>query len=403
MSSAEGATTYELYSTDAIQDPYPAYADLRREGDVVKVAGIWHATSYKAVDGALRNPKFGRGHYDDVILRALGPGPLYESFRRWMLHMDPPDHTRLRGLVSHAFTPRSVEAMRGSIAAMVEQLMDAMATGAEADFITEFAYPLPVQVICELLGVPDEDHDEFRAWSTDVGRALQMDAATPEIIARGNTAVGGLDAYFRDLVASRRARPQDTFLDALIAAEDDGATLSDDELLATVVLLFFAGHETTVNLLGNGLFWLHANPSEWSKMVTNPSLVGDAVEESLRFDTPVQRVSRVALEDLDLCGTKIAKGEMLRILVGSAHRDAQQFADAETLDITRGDQRQLAFGSGAHFCLGSTLARLEANIAFDALVRRFPTLEVLEPNPTWRPNRLLRGIDSLPIRLASGK
>ena len=185
----------DLYSIEAIQDPYPAYAGLRRRGDVVREQGIWHVTTYRAADAALRNPRLGRGDYDNLILQALGHGPLYESFRRWMLHLDPPDHTRLRGLVTHAFTPRAIELMRDSIAGMVGSLLDGLEARGEGDFIADFAYPLPVQVICELLGVPLEDREEFRTWSTDMGRALQMDTATPAVISEGNAAVEGLGAH----------------------------------------------------------------------------------------------------------------------------------------------------------------------------------------------------------------
>jgi cytochrome P450 len=386
-----------LYSAASIQDPYPAYAELRKAGPVVRAAGDWHATTYDAADAALRNSGMGRGEFDNTILQALGHGPLYESFRRWMLHLDPPHHTRLRSLVTRAFTPRAVESLRASVQRMVDELLDGMLAAGGGDFVADFAYPLPVQVICELLGVPSEHRTEFRDWSAAVGRALQMDAATPELIADGNAAVEGLDQYFRELIAERRASPSDTFLSYLIEAQGEGGRLTNEELLATTVLLFFAGHETTVNLLGNGMYWLTQYPDQWELTVENPDLVDGLVEEMLRFDTPVQRVTRIALQDTEIAGVKLKEGDVLRILLGSANRDETRFVDADRFVIDRTDQRHLAFSSGAHFCLGASLARMEARIAMAALAARAPKIRIANSQVIWRPNRLLRGLESLQV------
>jgi cytochrome P450 len=388
---------FDTQSPIFLADPYPVYARLRAEAPIVRIAPRWVASRYDDVDAILRSPSFGRRGYADLILKAFGPGPLHDSFKRWMLFMDPPDHTRLRALATRAFTPRAVERLRQSIRALVDQLLDDLGAAGGGDLVSLFAYPLPVMVMCDLLGVPADDRDEFRVWSDSLGRALQLSAATPELAAEGNEAALRLTEYFRNLVAEHRDHPRDDLLGALIAAEEDGGRLSDEELLATAVLLFFAGHETTVNLIGNGTLALLRHPEQWQLLHEDPGLSRHAVEELLRFETPVQMVSRVTLEDVDVSGARMAVGDIVTALIGSANRDPARFAEPDRLDLRRTDVHHLGFAAGPHYCLGAALARAEAEIAFASLVRRFPDLRLASDTVSWRQNAVLRGLESLAV------
>jgi cytochrome P450 len=393
------AAEFDLYGPATIADPYPVYGAMRELGPVVDIGGTAHVTTFDLADSVMKNPAFGRGEYGRLMESALGPGPLYDSFSRWIQYMDPPRHTQLRSLVMRAFTPKAVDRMRATMQTIVDNLLDSIPTTVDVDLIEAFAYPLPVQVICALLGVPVADREEFKTWSAHIGRGLQIAAATPEVIAQGNAAAAGLTDYFRELVARRRAAPEEGLLDDLILAEDQGARLSDDELLANLVLLFFAGHETTVNLLGNGVYALLRERREWQALVDDSAVARPVVEEMLRFDTPVQRVTRVALRDVELGGRPILAGEMIVILVAGANRDPSRFGDPDRFCAARPDAGHLAFASGPHYCVGATLARIEAEIAMTSLARRYPAIALAAQDITYRPNVILRGVTALPVRL----
>jgi pimeloyl-[acyl-carrier protein] synthase len=390
---------YDLNGPSVIADPYPTYRAMRAAAPLVKVGGVWYVTTFALADKVLKNPSFGRGQYATLMRNALGPGPLFESLSNWILYLDPPDHTRIRSLVMRAFTPRAVNRLRALIQTLVDDLVNEFGLDRETDFLRDFAYPLPVQVICELLGVPVEDREEFKTWSADLGRGLQIMTATPEIVRKGNVAAARLGEYFRALIDDRRASPLNGFLDDLIAAEYQGGSLSEDELLATVVLLFFAGHETTVNLMGNGLVALLRARSEWEALCADPALARAAVEEMLRFDTPVQRVSRVALEDIEVAGEQVLAGEMVMVLIGGANRDPAQFHDPDRFMIGRTEGPHLSFAAGPHYCVGATLARAEAEIAMATLAQRCPNLALATEELTFRPNVILRGLESVPVIL----
>jgi cytochrome P450 len=399
LTSAAEVSKIDLYGPEVVADPYAAYRALREAGPVVTVGGIKQVTTFELASQVLKDSTFGRGAYDELIKSAIGPGPLYESFRRWILFLDPPDHTRLRGLVMRAFTPKAVARLHERIAGIVERLIDDLVSASSADFLSRFAYLLPVHVICELLGVPNEDRAEFRTWSTDLGRALAISSISPEIIARGNEAAEHLDDYFLEVIADRRMNSRDGFLTELVAAEDESGKLSNEELLATVVLLFFAGHETTVNLLGNGTLALLRAPSQWQALCADPALARAAVEEMLRFDTPVQRVSRVALADTELAGQEVKQGEMINILIGGANRDPARFQDPDRFVLTRTDGAHLSFAAGPHYCVGATLARVEGEIAMAGLARRVPGLRLATDEIVFRPSPVLRGLVELPVRI----
>ena len=377
-------------------DPYPTYHRLRAEDPVHRTPmGFWILTRYDDVATVLRDARFGRKGFDELIRDRFGKN----TFNQAMLFRDPPDHTRLRALVSKAFTPRVIEEMRAKIQKTVDRLLDGVRDARAMDVIADLAYPLPVSVISEMLGVPAEDRDLFRGWSADIARSLDAIVlpTEPEVVERGNAARHALSSYFRALIAERRRRPQRDLLSDLIAAEEQGDKLSEEELMATILLLFVAGHETTVNLIGNGTLALLRNPNQLEALRRSPALIGGAIEELLRYDAPVQRTGRMPNTDVELGGKRIAKGDLVLSLIGAANRDPAHFAEPDRLDLARADNRHLAFGWGIHFCLGAPLARAEAQAAIGTIARRMPALALATPTPEWREASALRGLKTLPV------
>lgn len=394
-----GDVHFNPMDPEFLADPYPTYHRLRAEDPVHRSPlGFWVLTRYEDVVAVLRDLRAAKEAIAGFVAARFGIAvPVGMGLS--MLDRDPPDHTRLRGLVSKAFTPRVVEGLRPRI----QQIVDGLLTRAEAtgsmDLIEEFAYPIPVIVICEMLGVPVEDHERFKGWGLDIARGLDAVMLPPnsEVGARSGASRRALAEYFRGLIAERRASPRDDMLSDLIAAEEAGDTLSEDELLATCILLLIAGHETTVNLIGNGTLALLRNPHQLRRLRDDPGLIGTAVEELLRYDGPVQRTARIPTEDVTIGGRTIAKGEMVMPFIGAADRDPAQFPDPDRLDITRADNRHIAFGWGIHFCLGAPLARVEGQLAIGSLVRRFPKLALATEKPEYRQSLTLRGLASLPV------
>ncbi len=382
-----------------VADPYPTYHRLRAEDPVHhSPLGFWVLTRYADVMAMLRDPRLIKEPIAAFVAARFGmavPPGLGLS----MLDRDPPDHTRLRGLVSKAFTPKALESLRPHIQQIVDDLLAHAAGNGKMDLIEEFAYPLPVRVICEMLGVPVADHERFKQWGLDIARGLDAIMLPPEseVAKRSMTGRHALAAYFRELIAERRAAPRDDMLSALIAAEEAGDKLNEEELLATCILLLVAGHETTVNLIGNGTLALLRHPDQLQKLRENPGLIGTAVEELLRYDGPVQRTARIPSEDVTIGGQTIGKGEMVMPFLGAADRDPAQFPDPDRLDITRTDNRHIAFGMGIHFCLGAPLARMEGQIAINTLVHRLPKLGLATGRPEFRQSLTLRGLQTLPV------
>jgi pimeloyl-[acyl-carrier protein] synthase len=316
--------------------------------------------------------------------------------------MDPPDHTRLRNLVARAFTPRRIEGLRADIEAVAHELIQDIAARSAAgpvDLIETFAYPLPVRVISALLGVPEGDQAQFTAWSRSIARSVDPSILRPpEIEAAIDRGERELGAYLKDLLDQRRKTPADDLLSALVAVEADGDRISPQEVIDLARLLLVAGHETTVNLIGNGLLALLRAPDQLALLRSSPELLGGAVDEMLRFDSPVQFSQRVAMEDLDLMGHTVRKGDEIMLILGAANRDPAAFADPNRLDVRRDARRHVAFGGGIHHCLGAALARLEGVLAFKALLDAFPTMELAAP-PIRRPTLTLRGLEMLLIAL----
>ena len=392
-------------SPDFIRDPYPFYAQLRERAPMLpSPLGGLLASRHAEVSLVLKDRRFGKDFVNRMTRRS-GPGildePVYRSMRHWMLTQDPPDHTRLRGLVVKAFTARRVEDMRPRIQAIVDESIDAVAARGHMDLIAEFAFRLPVVVICEMLGIPRGDRAAFFQRERNGGRLLDPVPLTRAEIDAENAAHQLTSAYFQQLFERRRREPADDLITQLVQAEENGQQLSNEELTANIILLFGAGHETTVNLIGNGLLALHRHPAQLALLKAQPGLLPGAVEEFLRYDSSVQMTSRVALEDIpDLGGRPVPRGETVMCLLGSANRDAAAYPDRpEQLDITRPDVKPLSFGGGIHHCLGAQLARIEAEVAIGTLLRRLPGLRLDDAeHPEWRPTFVLRGLKRLPAR-----
>jgi len=382
-----------------VADPYPMYHRLRAEDPVHQSPlGFWVLTRHADVIAMLRDPRLIKEPIAAFVAARFGmavPPGLGLS----MLDRDPPDHTRLRGLVSKAFTPKALESLRPHIQQIVDGLLAQVERKREMDLIEEFAYPLPVRVICEMLGVPVHDHERFKQWGLDIARGLDAIMLPPdsEVGKRSIAGRRALADYFRALITERRAAPREDMLSALIATEEAGDKLNEDELLATCILLLVAGHETTVNLIGNGTLALLRHPGELRRLREDPGLIGTAVEELLRYDGPVQRTARIPSEDITIGGRTIPKGEMVMPFLGAANRDPAQFPDPDRLDLTRADNRHIAFGMGIHFCLGAPLARMEGQIAINTLLRRLPKLALATDTPEYRQSLTLRGLQSLPV------
>jgi cytochrome P450 len=361
-------------------------------------------TRYADVVAALHDPRLSAVHHGRSQDTSWLPeewraslGPVLQALGRLMLFVDPPDHTRLRGLVNKAFTPRVVENMRAQIMALVDELLEAVRGQGQMDVIADFAYPLPAIVIAQMLGVPPEDRDRFRAWSDDFGTLLDDYGLTLENAVRCLSGMAEFMAYFRPMIARRRRQPAGDLLSALATAEERGDVLSEDELLANCVLLLGAGHGTTTHLIGNGLLALLRHPNQAARLRDDPAVAAGAINELLRYDGPVQMTGRAATTDLEIGGRRIAAGQGVTTVLGAANHDPAQFLDPDALDITRPESRHVAFGYGAHFCVGAPLARLEASIALPALLRRLPNLCLQTETPEWDTSMVFRGLRSLPV------
>jgi pimeloyl-[acyl-carrier protein] synthase len=381
-------------------DPYPFYRQLR-EADPVHLSGLglWILTRYEDCVTALRDPRFGRDGFEAILAAQYGEESETGRLPRSMLFRDPPDHTRLRALVNRAFTPRVIEGLRGQIQGVVDRLLDRVEDHGGMDVIDDLAYPLPVTVICDMLGVPAGDHEQIKAWSSDIIRSLDAIGipSDPTIVERGRVGRRGIADYFRALLPERRRRPRADLLSSLIAVEEQGDRLTEGELLATCVLLFIAGHETTVNLIGNGLLALLRHPEQLARLRREPALIGSAVEELLRYDSPVQRTARITNAEVELGGKSIPKGAFVVTAIGAANRDPAHFSDPDRLDVARADNRHIAFGFGIHFCLGAPLARVEGQLALGTLLQRMPQLRLAAQPLEWRESSTLRGLKALPV------
>jgi len=406
------STLYDPSDPGFQADPYPAYARMRAAGPVHRrlfeqpdgsEVPVWILPCWEDCVGLLRDPRFSaQKPFGELLAPGLGSEgeahPLARTYFGMMLFRDAPDHTRLRNLVSKGFTPRRVEHLRSRIEALVSELLEASVGGGRLDIVADLAVPLPIIVIAELLGVPVEDRERLKLWSDRAAMLLDgslrdehMGVAMPSFLE--------LIDYLKGVIEARRKQPEDDLISALVAAQEADDALDDYEVLGTCALILAAGHETTTNLIGNGMLALLHDRAAFERLGREPALLASAVDELLRYDSPVQVTSRVPLEDVEIHGVRIPRGEEVDALIGSANRDPAQFQDPDRLVLDRRENRHLSFGHGPHFCLGAPLARLEGEIVVRELVRRFPAMELELDDPPRRAGFVLRGRTGLPVTL----
>ncbi len=404
--------TLVVESLDAIlkdagtrEDPYPFYRQLREEQPRCYIGAFddWVLSTHADVTTVLRDPRMSSSNRHrpgneafNEMARQMGFGDLIEGMNEVLLFLDPPDHTRIRRLAGKAFTPRAVEAMRPHVEELVDRLLDAVAGNGAMDVVDTLAQPLPVTVISEMLGIPEADRPRCAAWTRRLTKLLDP-GDDISVFMPAQEAMLELGEFLDDLMAKRRAQPGDDLLSAFLHVEDDGAQLTDEEVSRTVILLFGAGHETTVNLIGNGLLALMRHRDQWDRLAAGPVLTKTAVEEALRFDSPVQLTARNATCDLEIAGVELKQGQQVLLMLGAANRDPAQFENPDHFDIGRAENRHVAFGGGIHLCLGAPLARLEAQVAFGALARRFPALHLAGDALRRKETVTLRGLEALPV------
>jgi len=385
-----------------IADPYPFYRRLRETAPVFKTPqGLWLVTRYDDVTFALRDKRFGKDFVGNLERRygnlARMDEPAIASLARTMLVLDPPDHTRLRALVTKAFTARRVADMRPRIKALVDEQLDREIDKGEMDVMRDLAHRLPVIVICDMLGIPEDHRAPFLAGSNVNGRILEPVPMSREELDQANRNTQMAGVYFNQLCELRRREPRDDLTTELVRAEEAGDKLTAEELQANIGLLFGAGHETTTNLIGNGLLALHRHHDQWERLKADPSLIPNAIEELLRFEPPAPHVGRYVAKDADFQGGTVPAGSAILLLVGAANRDDRRYPDGDRFDIHRKVGQHLTFGYGVHFCLGAALARLEGRIALDELLKRFPEWEVDYSNARLAPTSTVRGWETLPV------
>lgn len=405
--TAAGRPLWDPFDPAFRADPYPFYDRLRTEAPAYRIPGGSLAlTRYSDVFATLRSNQVSRDVEANATLDESNPVAVRRRERRrggakTILHLDPPDHTRLRRLVSKAFTPRSIEQLRPRIEEMVDARLDTAADAGSIELIDDLAFPVPFDVISELLGMPTDRADELREWSQTLTQGLEPTVTLDELDA-ADAAAMQLIPYLIEVIEERRQAPGDDLLTALLAVEDEGDTLSPAELISFVVLLYVAGHETTVNLIGNGVLALLRHPDQLDAWRHDPALDGSAVDELLRFDGPVQHTVRVAMSPMTFEGgggapVSVEPGETLLTVLGAANHDPAMFGDPHRLWLARPNAgKHTAFSAGIHYCLGASLAKLEATVAITRLIRRFDTIE-LAGEPTWRDRLTIRGVDHLPL------
>ena len=434
MSTNDDFSLLNLQHEEIRTNPYPFYEQLRNHDPVHwdEKLGFWVLSRYADIDSLYTDDRFSRAQGLMRGFQRLSESerqlvePVYHSFSKTVFYADPPYHTHLRGLMNHAFTPRRVERLRPYIQRIVDELLEAaQSKGVTVDVIRDLAYPLPVMVIAELLGLPASDRDRFKTWSDDLFAILGTVRHKPtHLLERAARSLDEMTAYVRDLSHKRRESPQDDLLTALLAVTEEelacphphasstphatgelvheraaSSTLTEEELVSNINILLSTGHETTTHLIGNGLLALLQHPDQMQKLQSQPSLLAPAIEEMLRYDNPVQITYRSALEDAEIKGKLIRKGDLVNSILGSANRDPLRFSNPDRFDITRNEGRHLGFGIGIHFCIGAPLVRLEAEIVFETILRCFPKISLATETLEWQEHPIFRGLKSLPVNL----
>jgi cytochrome P450 len=431
--SGEPLSLVELLGGDLRADPYPFYAQLRDRDPVHwdDAMGFWMLARHKDISAVYADERFSRAqglaHGLDRLPEAARARaePLYQSFSKTMFYADPPYHTHLRGLVNSAFTPHRVARLRPYIQRLADHLLEPLRAREQIDLIRDFAYPLPVMVIAELLGLPAGEREKFKAWSDDVFAILGTVRQSPELMERARQSLAEMTEFITRLSAERRQDPRDDLLSGLLSvtAEDGAACphihaagdprgdsgqpphahahggLTQDELVANINILLSTGHETTTHLIGNGLLALLQHPEQLELLRAHPELMDASIEEMMRFDNPVQITYRAARADVEIGGRTIREGQLVNSIIASGNRDPERFPDPDRFDITRSPGRNLSFGLGIHFCIGASLVRLEAEIAFQSLLRHFPHMQLGDAELDWQDHPVFRGLRSLPLYL----
>jgi cytochrome P450 len=394
----------DLKSWHNVQDPFPLYAWMRDHDPLhwSESLGAWVVTRYADVVAIFDRPEtFSSDRFRKIDQRYASQRAavraVSEVLGQWLVFRDPPDHDRLRGLLQSSFTPKQLASSRERIQRTVDAMLDRVIARGAMDFIRDLAFPLPATVIAGLIGAPEEDLDRIKTWSDRLAAYLGGAVDERDNFAEASAGVAGLVDYFRTLLQERTRDPRDDLMTLMLRAEHEGDHLIHDEVVANCILLLFAGHETTTNLLGNGLFHLLRHPAQAALLRADPSLLHAAVEELLRYDGPVPATVKVATEDLPWHGRTIRRGDMVIPLMASANRDPRQFPEPDTLDVRRVADRHVAFAAGIHYCLGAWLARLEARVVLDTMLRRLPDLALASAEPRWKPMIFLRGLEALPL------
>ncbi|WP_211745703.1 cytochrome P450 [Paenibacillus sp. Marseille-Q4541] len=404
LSKHDIAAFFNAYDTAIHQDPYPFYTKMLQDFPAyyLEERDTWIVSKHEYVQFILKSPKLIRERSSLDGEPVVDDPPRWRNIQElvqdWMLFRDPPTHTRLRSHVAYAFTPKTLEQSKPQIRSIAESLAADMQKETNPEILQQFAFPLPVMVIADMLGVPKEERDVFKKWSNSLARLLDVAILSEEHLDEGDLAASEIRAYFRQLVKERKKNPKEDIISELIHVQNHEHQLSEEELINNCILLLVAGHETTVNLIGNGMKLFIENPSSYNLLHQNPELIPSAVEEVLRYEGPVQFTNRAAGEDIILGDTLIKRGKEVIVGLGAANRDPAIFNDPNHFDITRKKNRHLAFATGPHFCIGAPLARLEAITAFQVLLQHFPALRLADPSPVWRDQILFRGLEALHVK-----
>jgi unspecific monooxygenase len=406
MAALESSRAFDPWDPAFVADPYPAYEELRARGRVhyYEPTNQWLVPHHADVSALLRDRRLGRTYRHRFTHEDFGrtaPPPEHEPFHvlndHGMLDLEPPDHTRIRRLVSKAFTPRTVERLKPYVEGLAGELVDRLVEAGGGDLLTDVAEPLPVSVIAEMLGVPESERAPLRPWSADICGMYELNPSE-EVARKAVRASVEFTEYLRGLIEARRKEPGDDLISGLIAAYDEGDRLTEQEMISTCVLLLNAGHEATVNSTVTGWWTLFRHPAQLEALRADHSLIPTAVEELMRYDTPLQLFERWVLDDIEIDGTTVPRGAEIAMLFGSANRDAEVFADPETLDLSRAENPHISFSAGIHYCIGAPLARLELAASMSALLTKAPGLRLAQ-EPVRKPNFVIRGLESLPVEV----
>jgi cytochrome P450 len=396
-----------LFSPEFQRDPYPTYRHYLAGAPLQPLVGrpgTWLLFGYQTCATVIRDTRLSSVRPASLMVAVSGDAlaefdDLVQHMQRWLLLRDAPRHSELRKLMNRGFTPAVTEGLRHKVESSIDRLLDDLRGLESIDLIKDFAYPLPVRVICELLGLPEQLHDRCVVLSNDIALWMGDLRRPPERARLAQQAIRELESYFAETIRERRGARKDDLLSLLLNAADEAEAMTEEELYAQCVMLLFGGHETTRNLIGNGMYTLLKHPAAYAQLLDDESLLPGAIEELLRYESPIQAFGRVVKTDFELHGTQLPAGSAITFMIGAAHRDSRQYSDPDRLDLRRPHNRHLAFGGDAHVCLGSTLARLEGRLSISALTRRFPDMRLIDEQPDWGPNFAFRGLNTLRVRI----